>query len=153
YLHGFASSPLSTKAQFFARKFQDRGIACEIPQLDSGCFERMTVTSQLEVIGQAVRGESVTLMGSSLGGYLAALYAARHPNIDRLVLLAPAFDFPSRWRRRYSAEDLSEWNKSGSRRFYHFGTKTEQPLAYGFVEDALHYEDDPDFEQPALVVH
>ncbi len=153
YLHGFASSPLSTKAQFFARKFAERGVPCDIPQLDGGNFERMTVSGQLEIVDRAIGGERVTLMGSSLGGYVAGLYAARHSNVERLVLLAPAFDFPSRWRRRYSQNEISEWRREGSRRFYHFGAKTEMPLAYSFVEDALHFEDDPDFKQPALVVH
>jgi len=38
YLHGFASSPQSTKAQFFARKFADAGLAFEAPTLDQGNF-------------------------------------------------------------------------------------------------------------------
>ena len=84
YLHGFASSPLSTKAQFFLRKFQEIGVACEIPQLDSGNFEALTITGQLAAVDRAVGGQDVTLMGSSLGGYLAALYAARRRNVDRL---------------------------------------------------------------------
>ena len=55
------------------------------------------------VIERAVGEQPAILIGSSLGGYLAALYAARHPaQIERLVLLAPAFQFPRRWRERYS---------------------------------------------------
>src|ERR1700727_323514 len=95
YLHGFASTPLSTKAQFFKRKFE--GADFEIPQLDRGDFEKLTVSSQLQVIDAAVHGDPVILMGSSLGGYLAALYASRHANVERLGLLAPAFEFPARW--------------------------------------------------------
>ena len=104
YLHGFASTPLSTKAQFFKQKFQ--GAQFEIPQLDRGDFEKLTVTSQLEVVDQAVHCERVILMGSSLGGYLAALYASRHANVERLVLLAPAFEFPARWRQKFSGDEL-----------------------------------------------
>jgi pimeloyl-ACP methyl ester carboxylesterase len=153
YLHGFASSPLSTKAQYFRRKFAEIGVACEIPQLDQGNFEGLTVTGQLRVIDQAVAGETVTLMGSSLGGYLAALYAAGHSNVDRLVLLAPAFQFPKRWRDRFSPAEISEWERTGSRMFYHYAYKSDRALGYQFVEDAVQYEDDPDFRQPALVAH
>lgn len=153
YLHGFASSPLSTKAQFFARKFDLNGVKCDIPQLDAGNFEGLTVSGQLRVIEDAVAGETVTLMGSSLGGYLAALFAARNKNVDRLVLLAPAFQFPSRWRNRFTVAELADWKSTGSRPFFHFGYKAERPLGYRFVEDAVQYEDDPDFSQPALVVH
>ena len=98
YLHGFASSPLSSKAQFFRRKFAAAGISMEIPQLDEGRFEELTISSQLAVIDRVVDGQPAILMGSSLGGYLAALYAGRHPEIERLVLLAPAFQFPDAYR-------------------------------------------------------
>jgi len=101
YLHGFASSPLSGKAQFFRRKFEALGIAMEIPQLDEGRFEELTISSQLAVIERAVGEQPAILIGSSLGGYLAALYASRHPSrVSKLVLLAPAFQFPRRWRER-----------------------------------------------------
>ena len=74
YLHGFASGPSSSKAQFFRAKFAERGIAIEIPQLDQGHFEALTITGQLSVIDRTVGGDETILMGSSLGGYLAALY-------------------------------------------------------------------------------
>ena len=152
YLHGFASGPGSGKAQFFRGRFAERGVPFEIPQLDEGDFENMTVSTMLRVIDRAVHGDRVIMMGSSLGGYLAALYAARHANVERLVLLAPAFEFPKRWRERYG-EQLAAWKREGSLPFFHYSFKGERPLAYGFVEDAAKYEDDPDFAQPALVLH
>ncbi|HLX45370.1 MAG TPA: YqiA/YcfP family alpha/beta fold hydrolase [Bryobacteraceae bacterium] len=151
YLHGFASSPLSTKSQFFKNKFA--GFPFDIPELDEGNFQAMTVSRQLGVVERAVHGDPVILMGSSLGGYLAALYAARHTNVDRLVLLAPAFQFPSRWRARYSSAELDDWEKTGARDFYHYAYKQNRPLGYQFVRDALQFEDEPDFHQPALVLH
>src|SRR6185312_1681639 len=147
YLHGFASGPPSTKAQFFYRRFTELGVRFDIPRLDQGNFQALTITGQLELIDQAVAREAVTLMGSSLGGYLAALYAARHTNIEKLVLLAPAFQFPSRWRSRFSPMEFSEWESSGVRNFYHYTYKSDRPLGYQFVRDALQYEDEPDFAQ------
>src|ERR1700687_2251097 len=97
YLHGFASSPLSSKAQFFRRKFAACGVPMEIPQLDEGRFEELTISRQLGVIERAVGEQPAILIGSSLGGYLAALYASLHASlhkdqrpsqIERLVLLA-----------------------------------------------------------------
>ncbi|MCU1337068.1 MAG: hypothetical protein JWO19_2649 [Bryobacterales bacterium] len=154
YLHGFASSPLSSKAQFFRRKFAERGIQVEIPQLDEGRFEDLTITGQLGVIERAVGEQRAILMGSSLGGYLAALYAARHPSqIERLVLLAPAFQFSRRWRERYSKEDWERWQHEGSAPVFHYGEGRERRLNYHFVEDAAQYEDEPEFAQPALIFH
>ena len=154
YLHGFASSPQSGKAQFFRRKFAACGVPMEIPQLDQGRFEALTITGQLEVIERAAGQQPAILMGSSLGGYLAALYASRHPaQIERLVLLAPAFQFPRRWRERYSEPEWERWRREGSTPVFHYGDGRERRLGYQFVEDAARYEDEPAFPQPALIFH
>jgi pimeloyl-ACP methyl ester carboxylesterase len=154
YLHGFASSPQSNKAQFFKRRFHEQGVLFEAPQLDEGNFERLTITGQLAVVEKAVAGAPAVLVGSSLGGYLAALYAARHPGeVERMVLMAPAFQFASRWRARFRPEDLAVWKQQGSAPFFHYGSRTEQRLGYSFVEDADQYEEAPDFRQPALIMH
>ena len=166
YLHGFASSPQSSKAQFFQRKFAERDVPMEIPRLDEGRFEELTISGQLGVIGRAVGDRPAVLIGSSLGGYLAALYAARHPSeVEKLVLLAPAFQFPRRWRERvwpaidgdhgmarryYTYED---WKREGSIPVFHYGEGRERRLSYRFVEDAALYEDEPEFPQPAIILH
>ncbi len=154
YLHGFASSPQSSKAQFFLKRFTQRGVPVEIPQLDDGDFEHLTITGQLSVIDRTVGATPSVLMGSSLGGYLAALYAARHPEIvQKVILMAPAFQFPKRWRERYSPDDLETWRQEGSIRVYHYGYKSEKNLGYSLVEDAQRYENEPNFSQPALIFH
>lgn len=153
YLHGFASGPGSSKARFFGRKLTECGVAVEIPRLDGGDFERLTITGQLAVIERVVDGRPAVLMGSSLGGYLAALYASRHPEIERLVLLAPAFQFPRRFRERYAPEDLERWKRQESVPVYHYGYQEERRLGHELLEDSARYEDEPDFGQPALVIH
>jgi uncharacterized protein len=152
YLHGFASSPSSGKAQFFAGRLAAHGVSVEIPRLDEGNFRELTITGQLRVIDRAVGGGPAVLMGSSLGGYLAALYASTHPSIERLVLLAPAFRFPARWRERY-AGDLERWQREGALPFFHYAFQAERLLGYQFVEDSVQYPDEPDFTQPALILH
>ena len=154
YLHGFASSPQSSKAQFFLQRFTERGVSVQIPQLDGGDFEHLTITGQLGVVGRTVGETPAVLMGSSLGGYLAALYAVRHPEaVEKLILLAPAFQFPKRWRERYPVSELEAWRKTGSAKVYHYGYKEERELSYGLIEDAQRYENEPDFRQPVLVLH
>jgi len=162
YLHGFASSPQSSKARFFAGKFAEAGVEFEAPQLDEGEFRDLTISGQMKVTGNAVsahreklaKGEPLVLMGSSLGGYLAALYAERHPKaVDCMVLIAPAFGFLQRWRERLSAEEIEQWKREGSTPIYHYGSKTEQRLGYQFLEDAAQYEAVPDFHQRAVILH
>ena len=49
YLHGFASGPGSTKAQFFRSRIAEHGIALEIPDLAPD-FTHMTVTGMLAMV-------------------------------------------------------------------------------------------------------
>jgi pimeloyl-ACP methyl ester carboxylesterase len=153
YLHGFASSPQSGKAQFFSRRFRDLGFDVEIPALDEGDFSKLTITGQLGVIQSTVAERPAVLMGSSLGGYLAALFAARHQIIEKLILMAPAFQFARRWRERYPAQEMERWKRTGFYPIFHYGTGREMPLGYHFVEDSRQYEDEPEFAQPALILH
>jgi len=153
YLHGFASGPSSSKAVFFARKFAEAGIRMEIPTLDEGDFENLTITRQLKVINKAVGARTVTLIGSSMGGYLAALFAARNPNVEKLVLLAPAFDFGRLLPQALGAPDIAEWKRVGHRKVFHYATGYERELSYGLIEDAGTYESYPDARQPTLILH
>jgi uncharacterized protein len=154
YLHGFASSPQSSKARFFAQRFGELGVLFEAPALDEGNFEGLTISGQLRVIDKAVGDGPVVLMGSSLGGYLAALSAARGvQKIEKLVLLAPAFQFPTRWKARFSEHELERWKARGTLPVFHYGYKEERGLGFQIVEDAVKFEDEPVFTQPALVMH
>jgi len=156
YLHGFASSPASRKAQFFGEKFAARGVPFLAPRLDRGNFTEMTVTSQVDLVGDVLRqiAEPVTMFGSSLGGYVATLVAARMPEaVERLVLLAPAFRLFERWCEQLPDGALEKWRNEGHVTVYHYGDKQDRPIGYGFIEDAQRYEAFADFRQPALIFH
>ncbi len=153
YLHGFASGPGSKKARFFERRFAELGIGLEIPDLAHGDFEHLTLSGQLGVIERVCRGEPVTLMGSSMGGYLAALYAARHTEVERVVLMAPAFCFLKRWTETHGAAAMEEWRAAGFIDVFHYSVGRAVPLGYQLIEDAAQYEDYPDVRQPVLIFH
>ena len=153
YLHGFASGPESRKASYFGEKLRGQGLPLEVPDLAEDNFERLTLTGQLGVIERAAGADPVVIIGSSLGGYLAALYAARHPEVARLVLLAPAFACYRLWTARLSPEELHAWKETGTIRVFHYAAAREMALAYGFLEDARSFEPFPNFKQPALIFH
>jgi pimeloyl-ACP methyl ester carboxylesterase len=88
-----------------------------------------------------------------MGGYLAALYAAAHPELERLVLLAPAFGFASRWRNMQGPEVISRWRDTGWLEIFHYGEATMRRVHYDLLEDASNFEGFPDFRQPALIFH
>jgi uncharacterized protein len=158
YLHGFASSPASHKACFFKERLASFAIALEILDLCEGNFERLTITGQLKVIERAIdmsrrSGERLVLIGSSLGGYLAALYAARHCEVDSLILLAPAFQFSDLWANELGPERLALWKENDSMPVFHYAQGREVPIGYQLLEDARSYEPFPAFGQPALIFH
>ena len=131
YLHGFASGPASQKASFFRARIPQ----LEVPDLASGDFEHLTITGQLKVIENLAAGDPVTLLGSSLGGYLAALYASRHPEVTRLVLLAPALGFARRWAQSISVE---EWRRNERLKLVLFTTRaTTSYLDHRYGDDVL----------------
>jgi predicted esterase YcpF (UPF0227 family) len=89
YLHGFNSSPRSHKAQYLRRYLEERGLgkrfAC--PALPHRPDEAIAAAErELE----PHRPESVTLVGSSLGGFYATCLAERRG--ARAVLINPAIE-------------------------------------------------------------
>jgi pimeloyl-ACP methyl ester carboxylesterase len=158
YLHGFASSPGSRKARFFEERFRELGIGLEIPDLAQGDFRNLTLSAQLNVIAQVSHGvshddEPVSLIGSSMGGYLAALYAARHTDVEKLVLLAPAFSFALRWPQTLGEPAMEQWKRTNTLQVFHYSEGREVELGYQLVEDANQYEAYPEVAQPVLIFH
>lgn len=153
YLHGFASSPASSKAQFFREKLAADGVETLIPDLAQDDFEHLTISGQLRVIEQITLGEPVRLIGSSMGGYLAALYAARHPETERVVLMAPAFGFAIRWPLSLGQERLDQWRRTGWMEVFHYAFGEPRRVHYELIEDGRKYEEFPDVRQPTLVFH
>ena len=153
YLHGFGSGPGSKKARFFRERFTELGIGLEVPDLADGDFKHLTITGQLSVIERTARGEPVSLIGSSMGGYLAALYAARHPEVEKLVLMAPAFAFLTRWPETLGESRIDEWKRTGFLEVFHYSEGCTVQLGYQLIEDGHQYEPYPDVRQPALIFH
>jgi pimeloyl-ACP methyl ester carboxylesterase len=88
------------------------------------------------------------LIGSSLGGYVAALCAARDRDLAAVVLLAPAFDFARRLAAR-----VPEESRGRDLEVFHFATNRSERLGWGLVEDGLAQDPLPDVRCPALVLH
>ena len=153
YLHGFASSPQSRKALFFSEKLRATGFHVEIPDLAQNDFEHLTLSRQLKFIEDTAGGRDVILIGSSLGGYLASLYAARHSEAKKLLLLAPAFGFRELWIASLGPERLAEWKARGMLSVFHYGEGRELPLAYEFLEDLRDLTPFPVLAQPVLIFH
>lgn len=144
YLHGFASGKGSSKGvllnQFFNE--QERKVELLLPDLNIPSFEQLSVTAIVQHLKKEILSskQQYRLIGSSLGGLVAAILAAElreSSKVQSMILLCPAFDAVSRWRARLTDSELNQWQLQGSIPYYHFSNKCEQLLHYGFYEDLL----------------
>jgi pimeloyl-ACP methyl ester carboxylesterase len=143
YLHGFLSSPRSTKVQYFVRMLAQRGIDVLCPDFNEPDFRVMTMTRMLDQLHArlATCHGPATLIGSSLGGALAVLAAARFgAAVDRLVLLAPAVMFGDPAHHVLAPEQIEDWKRRGEFDFVHYGYGGTRQLSYAFYEDSLKYD-------------
>jgi len=80
FLHGLKGSPTGTKATLIQKLYPQT----IIPDLPQDLTERVQIVSQ-------IAGRSTLIIGSSLGGLTALMYAANHRNqVKGLMLLSPA---------------------------------------------------------------
>jgi predicted esterase YcpF (UPF0227 family) len=93
YLHGYQSSPTSTKGTLFRETLHAVPITYR-----TGPPEAMVIPECLQRIADAIKDDSnVILIGSSFGGFLAAATAVHHTTVKHLILLNPAI-IPPRTR-------------------------------------------------------
>ena len=152
YLHGFASSPSSTKAVFFAEKLAQGGHAVDALDLEEGDFQGLTITRQLAVVRRGIARTSgeLALIGSSMGGYLALVAAAEEPRVRQLMLMAPAIDMRATWAVRYGAARLAAWKAAGAVPTFHHAHGEERLIGYGLYEDLERYDPAPPARIPTL---
>lgn len=154
YLHGFASSPFSRKARYLQDRFVELGIPFSAPDLAEGDFFGLTISKQLRLIGDLAGGAApLVIIGSSLGGYLAALHAATRGGVEHLILLAPAFDFHRLWMERLGPDEVRRWQASGKLSVFHYGQGGQADLSYEFLSDAEGYPGYPNCQVSSLIFH
>ena len=86
FLHGLESSSRGAKATFLRELFPEM----VAPDFTGSLSERLTALHAI-LAGQ----KNIVLIGSSFGGLMATIFAMEKEDlIDRVVLLAPALNFP-----------------------------------------------------------
>ncbi len=91
YIHGYMSEPNSTKGVLFKTKLNAKAIKyrnCEP--------EDIVISECLAQIKKEIeKDKNAILIGSSLGGFLAAKTALENNNVEQIILLNPAIIPPS----------------------------------------------------------
>jgi len=144
YLHGFASSPGSSKAARFARELAARQVAFACPDFNEPSFETLTITRMLEQTREEIERASgpVALVGSSLGAFVALHAADRDTTgkVVRLILMAPALDFGGNRLRQLGEHGIAEWRERGSIRMFHYAYGEPREIGFALYEDAARYD-------------
>jgi uncharacterized protein len=154
YLHGFASSSKAEKATYLKEQFTNLGLELVTPDFNQDDFYNLTLTRQIKQVGVILANLSKPsiVFGSSMGGLIASLVAEVEPKIEKLILLAPAFNTTK--INSLDPEQFDNWAQTKEASVYHYGYKEERLLHYNFMLD-LHKYDTCNFKRqmPALVFH
>jgi pimeloyl-ACP methyl ester carboxylesterase len=146
FLHGFASSGQSTKAQFFREKFS------ALPQVEFHAFdfnptpkdfEYMTITGLINRLRQYLLDhdrDNVRIIGSSMGALVGLHYARRFGGVERMLLLAPALFYFS---GGLDEKELERWEKEGVRKVLHYAFQEEIPIRYDHHIAGLYFKPVP----------
>jgi len=157
YLHGFASSPSSKKATAFKNKFNEIGLPLEIPDLEGGNFENMTLTSQMNTLFHSMdkfKNSDVCIIGSSMGAYLAILAAQDRINVHAVYLMAPGFNFLNRWMRKLNLDYKDEALWKSYIPIYHYRFGETRNISSHIFKDALIWSQNKlTRELPTRIIH
>lgn len=107
FLHGLESSGRGSKASFLRSLYPD----IITPDFSGSLGERLG-----ELHNILAGKKQIKLIGSSFGGLMATVFATEKKHcVDRLVLLAPALNFPEFKRYAIRPLDIPAWMIIGSR--------------------------------------
>jgi alpha-beta hydrolase superfamily lysophospholipase len=160
YLHGFASGVRTAKGTALGVRLAPRVASYAIPDLEGPSFRTMTMGGIIDRAQAAIAtlprdGRPLVLIGSSLGGYVAALIAQQPPRrLQAVLLIAPAFGFTGHWRDRLGESGIAAWRATGERAFYHHAREREEMLGIGFLDSCAELPELPAASPlPVAIVH
>ena len=157
YLHGFASNARSKKGLALQERFARTGVELWLPDLNRPSFAQLShraMLAHLDALDElGDRDKPWRLIGSSLGGWLAACWAELRPTrVNRLVLLCPGFRLAERWKEALGEAAIAQWERDGFREIADADGKVAR-VHFDFFRESLENLDEPEPRCPALVIH
>lgn len=156
YLHGFASSINSLKAQYFKQKFHQQNINLELLDLNLNDFKNLTITKQINyVLTKLSKYDEVILVGSSLGGLISLNVAEVDKRIKKVILFAPALECKDSWPDMVGLDKIQKWQTNGKLPIFLYNENIYLDLDYNFIIDLEKMVNDRDFlrQLPVLLFH
>jgi len=148
--HGFLSNKNSTTNKALTRLLNENGIATLrfdfFGQGESeGPFEAITVSTAIDQtmavldIAGSLGFRRLGLMGSSFGGLVAILTAARRSDLAAIGLKCPVPDFPEMLRLEFGETGMERWKQRDEIPDV-AGGPTPLKLRFAFYKDCLHHD-------------
>jgi pimeloyl-ACP methyl ester carboxylesterase len=88
------------------------------------------------VVTMLQSGPPLTIVGNSLGGWIAWLMAQEFAQVERLILIAPAFNMMGVRAKAISPERLHEWHTAGWMPWDDDPLHKDWPLSWKWVEES-----------------
>jgi len=88
------------------------------------------------VISTLTDGPPLTIVGNSLGGWIARLMAQEFPVVEKLVLIAPVFNMMGVRAKSIDPKRQRAWRTAGSMPWDDEPTHRDFPLAWKWVEES-----------------
>ncbi len=145
FITGFLSKRWGNKSKALVELCQERGwgFCCFDFRGNGdsgGTFHEYTLNDWLEDSRQVLQwildGPPVTIIGSSLGGWLAWLLGQEVHVVQRLILLAPAFNMMGKRAREIPPERRKTWQTSGWMPWDDDALHRDFPLSWRWVEES-----------------
>lgn len=122
FITGFLSKRWGNKSKALSQWCQEKGwgFCCYDVRgfgNSEGSFTDYTLSDWIAdarlVLNRLQNGPSITIVGNSLGGWIAWLMAQEYPLVEKLVLIAPAFNMMGVRARSISEARRQAWVTSG----------------------------------------
>jgi len=154
YLPGLGTGWRSVKGQALAARLARYGISLQCVDLRVPTFQTMRVSAMLQKAKEALGNEPQrsVVIGTSLGGFVAAQLAASDPRVEALVLYAPALDLGE--VRRQHSKVAWLWEQLGWLPAWDKTERRLRPVDVGLLRELDSLDGAvPDVRAPTLLIH
>ncbi|MBX3330684.1 MAG: alpha/beta fold hydrolase [Nitrospira sp.] len=148
FITGFLSKRWGNKSKALAQWCRERswGFCCyDVRGFgdSEGQFTDYTLSDWIAdaraVLGMLKSGPQITIVGNSLGSWIAWLVAQEFPIVEELILIAPAFNMMGERAKTISKERLHDWHTAGWMPWDDDLLHKDWPLSWKWVEQSEAY--------------
>lgn len=148
FVTGFLSTRWGNKSKTLAQWCRERGwgFCCyDVRGFgdSEGQFTDYTLSDWIAdarvVLGMLQSEPKMTIVGNSLGSWIAWLVAQEFPIVEELILIAPAFNMMGERAKTISKERLHDWHTAGWMPWDDDPLHKDWPLSWKWVEESEAY--------------